>query len=143
MGNAIHFTVTTGEVIRHRVAGLHELIEIGSTTVTDVFEPRKEGLERVSKDRTIPNIRITLSKDPLATDQPGYQAPPAEKDIQAPRERRPMAEGETRESTRPEYHAGGAPPREHRGGPRGGGPRRGGRRFNRFPPSGAPAEPSH
>jgi DNA-binding protein len=75
MGQAINKTVTIAEVIKRRVAGLHQLNEIHSTTITDEWEPKEEGLEKHSTTRTVSAISITLSKKPLNVKDPGYQAP--------------------------------------------------------------------
>jgi hypothetical protein len=35
----------TAEILKRRVVGLHQISEIGSTTVVDVYEPKEEGLD--------------------------------------------------------------------------------------------------
>lgn len=75
MGQAINKTVTIAEVIKRRVANLHQLNEIHSTTITDEWEPNQEGLEKQSTTRTVSAISITLSKTALNVNDPGYQAP--------------------------------------------------------------------
>jgi DNA-binding protein len=75
MGQAINKTVTIAEVIKRRVKGLHQLNEIHSTTITDEWEPKEEGLEKHSTTRTVSAISITLSKLPLNVNDPGYQSP--------------------------------------------------------------------
>jgi len=75
MGQAINKTVTIAEVIKRRVAGLHQLNEIHSTTVIDENEPKTEGLENAQITRTVSAISITLSKKALDTANPGYQKP--------------------------------------------------------------------
>jgi len=44
MGAAITKTVTVVEIIKRRVAGLHQLTTIESSEITDVWEPLEEGL---------------------------------------------------------------------------------------------------
>ena len=46
MGRAINKTVTIAEIIKRRIAGLHQITVIGSTDITDVYEPIEEGLDR-------------------------------------------------------------------------------------------------
>jgi DNA-binding protein len=75
MGPAITKTVTIAEIIKRRVAGLHQLNEISSTTVVDEYEPRTEGLEKTTSTRSVSSIAITLSKTPLNSNAPGYQKP--------------------------------------------------------------------
>ena len=43
--------------------------------ITDVYEPKEEGLDRVEVNRTVGVITITLSKDALDSSQVGYQPP--------------------------------------------------------------------
>jgi hypothetical protein len=45
MGRAINKTVTIAEILKRRVAGLHQITEIESTDITDVWEPLEEGLD--------------------------------------------------------------------------------------------------
>lgn len=74
-GNAIVSAVTLTEVLKRRFKGLHQVTKIGSTTITDVYEPTEEGLDKVKDDRVVSFIAVTLSLDPLDTTDPGYQAP--------------------------------------------------------------------
>ena len=46
MGRAINKTVTIAEIIKRRIAGLHQITVIDSTDITDVYEPIEEGLDR-------------------------------------------------------------------------------------------------
>jgi hypothetical protein len=57
------------------VAGLHQLTVASASKITDTYEPKEEGLDVVTVDRTVPVINITLSKEALDTSHPGYQAP--------------------------------------------------------------------
>lgn len=75
MGHAISKAVTVAEVLKHRVAGLHQVTQLSSVETVDVFEPLEEGLDRVESKRHIPGICIRLSLDPLDEGDPGYQAP--------------------------------------------------------------------
>ncbi|TYZ61243.1 hypothetical protein PybrP1_006058 [[Pythium] brassicae (nom. inval.)] len=79
MGNAISKAVTVAEILKHRVANLHQITQISSIETVDVYEPLEEGLDRIETKRHIPSIAIQLSLDPLNKDDPGYQSPiPAE-----------------------------------------------------------------
>jgi hypothetical protein len=57
------------------MVGLHQLTEISSTNIVDVWEPKVEGLDRVETTRRVSVIVITLSKEPLDTSNIGYQPP--------------------------------------------------------------------
>jgi len=46
MAKAINKSVTIAEIMKRRVAGLHQITEISSTQITETFEPNYEGLER-------------------------------------------------------------------------------------------------
>lgn len=65
------------EVVKRRVAGLHQITEIKEREVVDVYEPREEGLLKVEKKRFLTIIEVTLTKEPTAEQKksPGYQAP--------------------------------------------------------------------
>lgn len=77
MGKAINKTVAVAEIVKRRVAGLHQVTTIFTEDVTDVWEPKEgtEGLDRIETTRHGAVIRILLSKDPLDENLPGYQAP--------------------------------------------------------------------
>jgi len=75
MGLTIQKAITVAEILKRRIAGLHQLTELGSVEVIDIFEPLEEGLDRVEVTRKIPAINITLSTQPLNSYHPGYQAP--------------------------------------------------------------------
>jgi DNA-binding protein Alba len=46
MGRAINKAVTIAEIVKRRVPNLHQITEISSTDITDVWEPLEEGLDR-------------------------------------------------------------------------------------------------
>lgn len=75
MGNAISKAVTVAEILKHRVAHLHQITQISSIETVDVYEPLEEGLDRIETKRHIPSISITLSLKQLNTSDPGYQSP--------------------------------------------------------------------
>ncbi|KAH9759249.1 Alba domain-containing protein [Citrus sinensis] len=79
MGRAINKTVTIVELIKRRIVGLHQNTVIGSTDITDTWEPLEEGLLPLETTRHVSMITITLSKKELNRSSVGYQPPlPAE-----------------------------------------------------------------
>ncbi|OAY50533.1 ribonuclease P protein subunit p25-like protein [Manihot esculenta] len=79
MGRAINKTVTIVELIKRRIVGLHQITAIGSTDITDIWEPLEEGLLPLETTRHVSMVTITLSKKELNTSAVGYQPPlPAE-----------------------------------------------------------------
>ncbi|KAF2297973.1 hypothetical protein GH714_006802 [Hevea brasiliensis] len=79
MGRAINKTVTIVELIKRRIVGLHQITAIGSTDITDTWEPLEEGLLPLETTRHVSMITITLSMKELNTSAVGYQSPlPAE-----------------------------------------------------------------
>jgi len=95
MGRAINKTVTIAEILKRRIAGLHQTTAIDSTEITDTWEPMEEGLDRVETTRHISSITITLSINPLDTNAPGYQ-PPLSEDQVKPFVPRPRGRGRYR-----------------------------------------------
>ncbi|OIV89236.1 hypothetical protein TanjilG_24386 [Lupinus angustifolius] len=75
MGRAINKTVTIVELIKRRIVGLHQNTAIGSTDITDTWEPLEEGLLPLETTRHVSMITITLSKNELNTSSVGYQPP--------------------------------------------------------------------
>ncbi|XP_054817940.1 uncharacterized protein LOC129317630 [Prosopis cineraria] len=75
MGRAINKTVTIVELIKRRIVGLHQNTAIGSTDITDTWEPLEEGLLPLETTRHVSMITITLSKEELDTSSVGYQPP--------------------------------------------------------------------
>ncbi|TYI82101.1 hypothetical protein E1A91_D05G198500v1 [Gossypium mustelinum] len=75
MGRAISKTVTMVELLKKRIVGLHQITSIGSTDITDMWEPLEEGLLPLETTRHVPMITITLSKNELNTSSVGYQPP--------------------------------------------------------------------
>jgi len=82
MGRAISSVVTVAEVIKRRVAGLHQVTVLDSSDIEDVWEPIEEGLKTVKTIRRVSSISITLSKKPLDAAAPGYQPPLPESEVQ-------------------------------------------------------------
>ncbi|KAL6213900.1 hypothetical protein ACLB2K_013339 [Fragaria x ananassa] len=78
MGRAINKTVMITELIKRRVGGLHQNTYIGSTDITDTWEPLEEGLKTLETTRHVSVITVTLSKKELDTSSTGYQGLPAD-----------------------------------------------------------------
>jgi DNA-binding protein Alba len=72
MGRAINKTVTIAEIIKRRIASLHQNTAIGSTDITDLWEPLEEGLLPLETTRHVSMITITLSTKELDTTSTGY-----------------------------------------------------------------------
>ncbi|XP_020272302.1 uncharacterized protein LOC109847485 [Asparagus officinalis] len=75
MGRAINKTVMIVELIKRRIVGLHQITAIGSTDITDTWEPLEEGLLPLETTRHVSMITITLSKTELDKNSVGYQTP--------------------------------------------------------------------
>eukprot|EP00244_Chara_vulgaris_P003742 TRINITY_DN169_c0_g1_i2.p1 TRINITY_DN169_c0_g1~~TRINITY_DN169_c0_g1_i2.p1 ORF type:complete len:290 (-),score=45.30 TRINITY_DN169_c0_g1_i2:842-1711(-) len=115
MGRAINKTVTIAEIIKRRVAGLHQITTIGSTDITDLWEPLEEGLNRLETTRHVSMTTIILSTKELDKTSTGYQPP------LPPEQVKPLAEID---------YEGGSPRGRGRGWGRGrGGRGRGGGKF--------------
>eukprot|EP01024_Parvocaulis_polyphysoides_P067795 TRINITY_DN816_c0_g1_i1.p2 TRINITY_DN816_c0_g1~~TRINITY_DN816_c0_g1_i1.p2 ORF type:complete len:203 (-),score=21.56 TRINITY_DN816_c0_g1_i1:527-1135(-) len=84
IGRAIIKTVSTAEILKRRIGGLHQVTEIGSIDITDQWEPIEEGLSRLETTRHVSIITITLSRSPLDLKQPGYQPPLPEDLVKIP-----------------------------------------------------------
>ncbi|CAA6666712.1 unnamed protein product [Spirodela intermedia] len=67
MGRAINKSVMIVELIKRRIAGLHQITVIGSTDITDTWEPLEEGLLPIETTRHVSLITITLTKEALDT----------------------------------------------------------------------------
>ncbi|KAN0055204.1 hypothetical protein ACTA71_008303 [Dictyostelium dimigraforme] len=74
--------IFTAEIIKLRVPGLHQITEIGTTEIVTQYMPKEEGLDKVEISKKSAFIKITLSKTPLDTTNPGYQAPLPESETQ-------------------------------------------------------------
>jgi DNA-binding protein Alba len=72
MGRAINKTVTIAEIIKRRIPGLHQITQIDSTDITDVWEPLEQGLDPVVTTRHVSSIQIILSIKQLDTNHVGY-----------------------------------------------------------------------
>ncbi|KAH8613875.1 putative Alba [Trypanosoma vivax] len=81
MGAAIHSAVNIAEVVKRRVAGLHQTTEISSDVIRDEYEAIDEKKENLEVERKVSTILITLSLKPLDTKHIGYQAPLPESEV--------------------------------------------------------------
>jgi hypothetical protein len=54
MGRAISKAITVAEIIKRRVANLHQLTHISSMEVENVFEPIVDGLEKYTPPHPVP-----------------------------------------------------------------------------------------
>ncbi|KAL5081808.1 hypothetical protein RYX36_010229 [Vicia faba] len=75
MGQAISKTVAISEILKKRIAHLHQDTAINSVSITDVWEPIEEGLVPVEMTRHVSMISITLSTGESDKNSPGYQTP--------------------------------------------------------------------
>ncbi|KAD2393323.1 hypothetical protein E3N88_40300 [Mikania micrantha] len=101
MGRAINKTVTIVELIKRRIVGLHQITSIGSTDITDTWEPLEEGLLPLETTRHVSMITITLSMVELNTSSIGYQPP--------------LPADQVKVSTEFEYEGDGSPTARGRG----------------------------
>ena len=53
LGEAITKSVTIAEIVKHRVAGLHQVNEISTIVIDDEYEPLEEGLEKMPVSRKL------------------------------------------------------------------------------------------
>ncbi|EYU36810.1 hypothetical protein ABFS82_14G302200 [Erythranthe guttata] len=86
MGRAINKTVTIVELIKRRIADLHQITAIQSTDITDTWEPLEEGLQILETTRKVSMVTITLSKKELDTKNIGYQPPIPADQVKVPTE---------------------------------------------------------
>ncbi|XP_018612619.1 ribonuclease P protein subunit p25-like protein isoform X2 [Scleropages formosus] len=76
-GKSVAKAVTCVEILKRRVRGLHQHTRLLYRTQQEVWEPREPsaGLDTLTVNRNVPAIWVLLSKDPLDSSLPGYQAP--------------------------------------------------------------------
>jgi len=97
MGRAINKAVTVAEILKQNIPGLHQITNIDSTEIIDIFEPLEEGLDRVETTRHLSSISIHLSTVPLDTKALGYQPP------LSPEQMKPYKRGRNNRRRRPRY----------------------------------------
>ncbi|AAZ10794.1 hypothetical protein, conserved [Trypanosoma brucei gambiense DAL972] len=118
MGAAIRSAVGVAEVLKRRVAGLHQTTEISSEVIHDTYEGNDDKTEKKEVERKVSTILITLSLKPLDVNHIGYQAPLPESEVKEEEERSQISRGRG---------GGGGSRAGGRGAGRGGGSRGGGR----------------
>ncbi|KAM3614059.1 uncharacterized protein V6R79_009282 [Siganus canaliculatus] len=76
-GRGVAKAITCAEIVKRRVKGLHQLTRLLFSAVVEVWEPLEPGagLDPLTVRRNLPAIWILLSREPLDSSQPGYQAP--------------------------------------------------------------------
>ncbi len=76
-GKGVSKAITCAEIVKRRVKALHQLTRLLYSTVVEVWEPLEPaaGLDSLTVSRNVPAIWILLSREPLDSSQPGYQAP--------------------------------------------------------------------
>lgn len=78
MGNAMAKMVTIAEIVKHRIAGLHQVNSVEMQTFEDEYKPKEEGGDNVKLERKVTCFRVHLSLDESTagrSSEPGYQAP--------------------------------------------------------------------
>lgn len=75
MGRAINKAVTICEIIKRRVADLHQITEVGSHHIVEEWEPKEQGLSKKETTRNVSSITITLTLKTPDTKNIGYQKP--------------------------------------------------------------------
>lgn len=84
-GNAIVKALILIELVKRRVGELHQLNKIYSMEIVSHEESKIEGMEKIETRRRVTAMDTTLSKDPLDTEDPGYQEPlPKEENVTTP-----------------------------------------------------------
>ncbi|KAM4809223.1 ribonuclease P protein subunit p25-like protein [Rhinophrynus dorsalis] len=76
-GKALSKTITCVEIMKRRLKDLHQITKIFYRQTEEIWEPivPDVGLDPLTVKRNSPAICVLLSKDPLDTSEPGYQAP--------------------------------------------------------------------
>ena len=74
-GNAIVKALILIELVKRRIGDLHQLNNIHSMVIEDVYKPKVEGLEPIKQARRVTALDCVLSKEPLDTEAIGYQEP--------------------------------------------------------------------
>ncbi len=68
MDNAIRL----GELLKHRVKGLHQVTKISRLELIEEYQPLYEGLDRLVFKTAKPIITLTFTKKALDLNDPGY-----------------------------------------------------------------------
>jgi DNA-binding protein len=62
VSNAMESAVKLAELIKHRVKALYQLNEVSNIVIADEYEPLEEGLDKLSFERSVIMLSITLSR---------------------------------------------------------------------------------
>ena len=81
LGEAICKSVTIAEIVKHRVKGLHQVNDISTIVIDDEYEPVEDGLEKMTVQRKLTCLQITLQKEAPKTPHHGYQEPIPESEV--------------------------------------------------------------
>ena len=83
MGKAITKVITVAEILKRRVAGLHQRTSLHTLEMDETFEPKDEGLNVVRRKRRVGAVTVTLCGDVSRIDAGavGYQAPVPEDEV--------------------------------------------------------------
>lgn len=86
-GRAIPKTVAVAEILKRRVAGVHQTTDITSLQVDETWTPTEAGLDEVSTSRRVTAVAVALTTDAEKMDAnaPGYQPPPPPELVTPPR----------------------------------------------------------
>ena len=86
VGKAITKAVTVAEILKHRVAGLHQHTEFHTLAMDETFEPKEVGLNTVHRRRHVSAVTVTLCNDVSRMDTAavGYAEPVPEDSVRAP-----------------------------------------------------------
>ena len=94
-GDAIVKALILIEMVKRRIGSLHQINEISSREIVDIFEPKIEGLELIEQKRRVTTLKTILSKTELNAQSIGYQQP-------IPKEERPRKFTDTKNETNQE-----------------------------------------
>lgn len=72
VSNGVYEAVKLGELVKHRIKGLHQINKITNITIEDEYEPLVEGLDHLKFTRIVTLLEIKLSKAPLDINDIGY-----------------------------------------------------------------------
>lgn len=83
VGKAITKVITVAEILKRRVAGLHQRTSLHTLEMDETFEPKDEGLNVVRRKRRVGAVTVTLCGDISRIDAGavGYQAPVPEDEV--------------------------------------------------------------
>ncbi|XP_068131792.1 ribonuclease P protein subunit p25 [Hyperolius riggenbachi] len=78
-GQAVTKAITCAEILKRQIGGLHQNTKVQYKTLQEVWEPKGPDARNpalsLSVYKNSPSIHILLSKEPLDTQENGYQGP--------------------------------------------------------------------